>query len=238
MNTPLPPTRQRWRASAARAILALLLLSVLLLGWLTGAMDGPQSALNNAALPFYRDPSLQPRWDLWSSWQRTARFSLIDQHQRAIDQSILERGPSVIGFFYTGCVSLCPISLEVLRGLENLLRKDPGGALPHFLLLTVNPEFDSAPALSDYAKRLSLPPDWTLATGKSSEVYGLANSLLSDIRTPASGGEPPHAQRAFLLDAGRRIRGVYDASSMPEMTRMAADYRRLIASSAAGTSRN
>lgn len=205
-----------------------LILLVTLLAWLTGAMDGRQSAMNNTALPFYSDPSLRPRWDRWASWQSTARFSLLDERGQDVDQALLEKSPTIIGFFYAGCVSICPVSLEVLRGLDTMLEKNLGLTQPQFVLLTVTPEIDTPSALSNYAQRLRLPKDWHLMTGKPAQMHRLALSLLSDIRTPALGGEPPHAQRAFLLDTHRRIRGVYDASSMVEMVRMASDYQRLL----------
>lgn len=221
-----------WRL--ALVVSLVLLPAALLLGWLTGAMDGQQSAMNNAALPYYSDASLRPRWDRWASWRSTARFSLIDDRGRDVDQGVLEQRPTVLGFFYAGCVSICPVSLEVLRGLDNTLAKVPGLKRPQFMLLTVTPEQDTPKVLADYARRLQLPSDWKLATGQPSQVYGLALSLLSDIQTPAVGGEPPHAQRAFLLDTRRRIRGVYDAGSMLEMARMASDYQRLLAEPALG----
>ncbi len=57
----------------------------------------------------------------------------------------------------------------------------------------------------------------------------LARSLQTDIQLRAANGEPLHGQRALLLDQEGRIRGVYDASSLIELRRMASDYRRLLA---------
>ena len=224
-----PRQRTSLRRSAKKLLAAVLatLASLGLLGWLTGALDGPRNALNHPRLPYYTDASLQPRWDRWSSWRHVAAWSLTDHHDRAIDQHLLERRPTVVGFLYAGCSSACPVSLELLRMLDDRLAQSAGLARPQFLLLTTRPEFDTPAALASYAQRLRLPADWVLATGTPGAVRELARSLMSDISSPAPGAGPAHAQRAYLLDESRRIRGVYDAGSMVEMRRLAGDWERL-----------
>jgi hypothetical protein len=51
-------------------------------------MSGPQIALHNDSLSFYREASLPPRRDRRSSWQYIASFSLTDRDDRAIDQGL------------------------------------------------------------------------------------------------------------------------------------------------------
>jgi protein SCO1/2 len=211
----------------ACALVAGAALLLLVLGGLTGALDGPQNALVNDTLPFYRNVDMRPRWDRWSSWQHTSNFALVDQRSRRFDQGLLERRATVVGFFFAGCASVCPVSVEVLREFDAQLGKMPGGVRPQVLLLTVTPEFDTPDVLARYAERLQLPPDWILATGPPRDIDRLATSLLSDVRTTAPGVEPAHARRVFLLDLRRRIRGVYDGGSLVEMRRMAGDYARL-----------
>jgi cytochrome oxidase Cu insertion factor (SCO1/SenC/PrrC family) len=213
--------RTLFAALAASAVV------ILTLGVLTGAFDGPQSALNNDALPFYSKLDMRPRWDRWSSWQHTARFTLVDQRRASFDQGLLERKPSVVGFFFVGCSSVCPISVEVLREFDSMLGKQPLAGRPQILLLSTTPEFDTPDALADYAKRLQLPPDWILATGQPHDIDRLAASLLSDVRTPALGAEPEHTKHLFLLDQERRVRGVYDAGSLVDLRRMASDFARV-----------
>lgn len=195
--------------------------------WLTGALDGPQNALINDELPFYSSADMRPRWDRWSSWQQTENFTLVDQGARSFDQDWLEHRPTIVGFFFAGCVSVCPISVEMLRYFETLQGEVPMSSRHQLLLLTITPEFDTSDVLSLYAQRLQLPPNWVLATGQPREIHRLVKSLFSDIAIPTNGVEPPHMMRVFLLDQQRRIRGVYDGSSMTEMRRMFGDYGRL-----------
>ncbi len=209
------------------AALLFLTFTLLLLGWLTGAIAGPQTALNNDRLPYYVQNTWQPRWDNYASWQHVSNFSLLDQHARPVEATVLQGKPSFIGFFYAGCVTLCPISLEVLRELQNqIVAKNC--IPPQFVLLTVTPEQDDANALANYAQRLKLPADWLMLTGQRQQMQKLTTSLMTDIDVRAANGEPLHGQRVFLLDTQARIRGIYNASSMTEMRRMAGDYERLL----------
>jgi cytochrome oxidase Cu insertion factor (SCO1/SenC/PrrC family) len=202
------------------------------LGWLTGTLGAPQNALAQGGLPYYRDASLQPRWDRWSSWQRMGAFALTDHSARPLDAQWLERGPTVVGFFYAGCVSVCPVSVELLRGVQASL---PLGQAPRFLLVSVTPRDDSPAVLSRYAQRMALPVNWTLATGEPQAVFTMARErLLTEIREPLGSEEPMHANRAFLIDAQRRIRGIYDATSVVDVQRLRADVLRLRAQDANG----
>ena len=53
------------------------------------------------------------------------------------------------------------------------------------------------------------------------------DDLLTDIRTPGPDGLPPHTERALLVDAQRRIRGIYDANQAVDLMRLRYDLRRL-----------
>ncbi len=201
--------------------------TVVTLGWLTGAFAAPQNALNNDKLPYYYQQDLQAHWDTWASLQRIASFELINQHAQEVDHSLLRGKASFLGFFYAGCVTLCPISLEVMRELQTQI-KQKSIATPQFILLTVTPDQDDAKTMAAFAKKLKLPADWSMLTGDSRQMQKLTTSLMTDINARASNGEPLHGQRTFLIDAMARIRGIYDASSMLELRRMAGDYERLM----------
>lgn len=208
-------------------LLAASLAMVLGLGWCTGALQGPQNALTHDALPYYFEPSLQPRWDAWAAWQRMGSFTLVSQHAQLLGTDVLERAPTVLGFFYAGCASVCPVSVELLRGLQESLGAQV--AVPQFLLISVTPRDDSPQVLARYAQRMALPRDWLLATGEPASVYTMARrQLLTELAEPVAGAEPLHANRAFLVDRQRRIRGVYDATLAPEMQRLRGDYLRLL----------
>lgn len=221
----------RWSTATLAVLFALLLAAMAGVGWLTGAADAAtQNALARSTLPFYSDASLRPRWDTWASWQHTAAFRLDSQHGRAMTEQDIAGRATVLGFFYAGCATSCPVSTQLLRLLDAQLRaagSTPDAAAPRFVLLSLTPELDRPHDLAGYAGRLQLPADWTLLTGLPAAMDRLTASLWTDTRMRLSGGEPLHAERVFLLDGRRRVRGVYTADSTVEMRRLALDYQRL-----------
>lgn len=227
----MPRRILRWSTATLAAVFVVLLAAMAGLGWLTGAADAAtQNALARATLPFYSDASLRPRWDTWASWQHTAAFRLASQHGRPMTEEDISGRATVVGFFYAGCVTTCPVSTQLLRLLDTQLRTAGGPAaagLPRFVLLSLTPELDRPRDLAGYADRLQLPADWTLLTGAPNAMDRLTASLWTDTRLRLPGGEPLHAERVFLLDDRRRIRGIYTADSTIEMRRLALDYQRL-----------
>ncbi len=189
-----------------------------------------ESVLAHETLPFYGSADLLPRWDPISSWHRVERFALQDQRGQTVDEQLLDRGPTVVSFFFAGCATVCPISTDLLRRTRTALAergRDRERGLA-FVSITVAPLSDGPASLREFAKRFGLGDDWTLITGEPQQVARLARrAFFVDIETPGVGAEPPHIDRAFLVDGSRRIRGIYDATSTNEMQRLSADLDRL-----------
>lgn len=174
-------------------------------------------------LPFYVKADLLPRWQGADS-RHIEGMALVDQHGRRIGEELFHSGPTVVNFFYSGCTTVCPVSMELL----SLTRKDLGSEAPRFLSISVTPLADNPAALTAYAEKLALPADWRLATGVLQQVYAMAREqLLTDIETPGPDGRPPHTERAMLIDTAGRIRGIYDANQAIDLMRMRYDLRRL-----------
>lgn len=103
---------------------------------------------------------------------------------RLLDQSGAEHRlralcevPVVIGFFYTGCSTVCPPLTAALRDLRAQLdagaaRAGLGGA--RLLSISVDPLSDTPPALRSYAERfglrLGLEAGWLMLTGQPGEL--------------------------------------------------------------------
>lgn len=193
------------------------------------AQAAPQeNALGEDGLPFYTDATLRPRWRD-AGRRRIGQLALRNQHGAALDASVLDGEPTVVSFFFSGCATRCPLAMELL----NLSRLDMGAEAPRYLSLSVTPQLDDVAALQAYARRSGLPPSWQLATGRPDQVYRLAREqLLSDIETPGPDHQPPHTERALLVDGQRRIRGIYNATVATELLRLKFDLRRLRAEAA------
>lgn len=184
----------------------------------------PDSILAHDTLPFYASADLRPRWDRISSVLRVDGFEFTNHRKASVDSRLLDNGPTVINLFFAGCVSVCPVSMDLLR----TLRASFGSQAPQFVSLTVSPLTDDVRALDDYAARFGLPKDWILLTGEPRHVESWArHSLYSDITQLGADGLPPHTERAFLIDRRHRIRGIYDARSPHEMVRLRSDIGQL-----------
>lgn len=182
-----------------------------------------ENALMYDTLPFYIQADLLPRWR-GADGRHIEDMALLDQDGRGFDESVFRQGPTVVNFFYSGCTTVCPVSMELL----SLTRRDLGTEAPNFISISVTPLQDNPAALRAYAKKIGLAGPWQLATGAPAQVYALAREqLLTDIETPGPDGQPPHTERAMLVDTEGRIRGIYDASQAVDLMRMRHDLRRL-----------
>lgn len=115
------------------------------------------------------------------AWAQGASGRVVLPDARLIDQAgamhrlraLCDR-PVVIGFFYTGCSTVCPPQTAALRALRE--RLDAAGPAPKVRLLSisVDPLGDSPEAMRAYAQRfelhLSLEAGWLMLTGEAAEL--------------------------------------------------------------------
>lgn len=100
---------------------------------------------------------------------------LLDQAGGAQRLRALCDRPAVVGFFYTGCSTVCPPQTAMLRALRQRLdaapRGEPGVRL---LSITVDPLGDPPEAIRAYARRfelrLGLDAGWLMLTGDAAEL--------------------------------------------------------------------
>ena len=187
-----------------------------------GAMmvPGPQgSALDHDELPFYSQADLKPRWDVLSRWRGVGTVPLTEASGKALGAGLFAKGPTVVSFFWAGCATACPGSIELLRGIAGN---------PRVLLMTDQPLTDTVPVLADYRNRLALPADWQLATGHPDTIYAFARrSLFTDVEARRPDGIPRHTEVNYLVDRHGRLRGLYDAHSPADTIRLQTDLERL-----------
>jgi protein SCO1/2 len=181
------------------------------------------AALAQAQLPYYSNADLSPRRDWLSRRRDVGSFVMRDQHGHQFDQSVLDHGPTVVSFFFTNCVSACPLSIEMLQHAQARMAAK-GKVAPTFLSISALPLVDDPGALRNYARSVKLAPGWRLATGEPEQIYKLAQrSFFSDISQPGPDGLPAHLTRAFLVDREHRVRGIYDATSPADISRLQRD---------------
>jgi protein SCO1 len=187
-----------------------------------GALVAPGSqgsALDHDELPFYSRPDLKPRWDIVSRWRNVGTMPLTEASGEPLDAGLFAQGPTIVSFFWAGCATACPGSIELLRGVAGK---------PRVLLITDQPLTDTVAVLADYRRRLALPADWQLATGRPDAIYAFARrSLFTDVGARRSDGIPRHTEVNYLIDRHGRLRGLYDAHSPADTIRLQTDLERL-----------
>lgn len=138
--------------------------------------------------------------------QPASLHSAVWQTDRQLDVTFGELPGSVriVAMFYTTCEGTCVATLENLRRLD--------AALParlrrhvHFVMVTLDPEHDSARALSSYRGAQTLPADrWSLLRGSMADTVMLANYLGLRFNPRSSRGFV-HSNGIFILDSAGNL---------------------------------
>jgi protein SCO1/2 len=134
------------------------------------------------------------------------RFSLFDEHNRAVTAADYRGAPVVLYFGYTGCGGQCPLILKRLENISNNVRF-------RVLFVSVDP-LDSPTGLRAY---VSLYPGLQVSglSGPAGNVKALAR------RYRAAYSLPAHGTALYIFDARGRIRFL--------LTEQATDQRLLVA---------
>jgi len=71
--------------------------------------------------------------------------------------------PTVLAFFYTSCSTVCPVTSQILAGIQNLLGKDLEDA--RIISISLDPEYDTPKRILAYSKKFDAKPQWQHFTG-------------------------------------------------------------------------
>lgn len=204
---------------------------------LLGAMgcSGRSDTTATETLPFYRDSTLTPTWLTAAAartptMHRVAAFRAENQHDRTVTNAALAGRVTLVHFFFTHCVDICPTTTSNVARTLSAIGADPRAQVLSF---SITPERDSVPLLRQFATLHGLTDvRWHLLTSDRAQIEQLARtSFFVRIGDGKSWGvdQIAHTETVLLVDGDGRLRGVY-ASSLPlEMERAAADARTLLA---------
>jgi protein SCO1 len=99
-------------------------------------------------------------------------FTLTDQRGRPVRRADLEGKVWVAGFIFTNCPEECPLMTAEMAQLQSDLANMPDFRL---VSISVDPERDTPPVLSQYAARFNADPErWLFLTGDKGAIYRLA----------------------------------------------------------------
>ena len=141
-----------------------------------------------------------------------ANFSLVNQNGDTITQANYKDKIYVADFFFTTCVTICPIMTDHMIQIQSALKNHPEVLL---LSHTVTPEIDTIAQLKRYALNKGVDDTkWNLVTGDKKIIYDLARkSYLAAKDVPYSQYDLVHTENFVLVDKKRRIRGFYDGTN-------------------------
>jgi len=184
-------------------------------------------------LPFYNHPDFTPEWieennKNYPSIHTIPAFSFTDQDGMAVTEKTVEGKIYVVNFIFTRCGSICPKMTENMGILQKAFIDDPRVLL---LSHSVTPYWDSVPVLKHYAERNKIVSSkWHLLTGNKDQIYEIAKKQYFAGDSVGYYGEKKdflHTEHFILVDAHRRIRGIYNGTLPLEMERLKDDIHTL-----------
>ena len=146
-------------------------------------------------------------------YHKIADFELLNQNGETITQDTYKDKIYVADFFFTTCLTICPIMTGHMLKIQERLKDDPEVLL---LSHTVIPAADSVPKLKKYALEKGVnDAKWNLVTGDKKQIYELARKSYIATKDDGDGGpyDMIHTENFILVDKEKRIRGFYDGTN-------------------------
>ena len=127
------------------------------------------------------------------------------QAAESLRLSEMQGGPVIVAMFYASCPHVCPMTISTIRAIENQLQPEAREHL-HILMITLDPERDTAAALAELADRHRVDNRrWRFARTAPSDVR-LVAAVLGIKYRQLPDGEFNHSSPILLLDGdGREI---------------------------------
>jgi len=155
-------------------------------------------------------------------------YSLVNQNGKKVTfPSVINGKTTVIGFIYTHCPDICPMTTHNIYLTQQQLEKD-GIQNINYVLLSFDPDRDKPEVLEKFAKLMELNLNsWKLLTGDKSIVTNLLRRFeVRAIPTDSSYSEDGelsysmmHTDRIALIDKESKLRKYYPGSKLkiPEL---------------------
>lgn len=156
-------------------------------------------------------------------YHKVADFELYNQNGDTITQDFYKDKIYVADFFFTTCITICPIMTDHMIQIQEKIKNDPEVLL---LSHTVFPKTDSVAVLKKYATEKGVDDSkWNLVTGDKKHIYELARKSYLASKTDGDGGpyDMVHTENFVLVDKDKRIRGFYDGTDAEAIENLMAD---------------
>ena len=104
-----------------------------------------------------------------------------------------EGGPVLVGFMFTTCTAICPLTSATFQQVQN--RLGPKESL-RIVSISIDPEQDSPARLREYARQFGAGPNWHHYTGSQSDSVAMQRAF-----DAYRGDKMEHTSVAFLRAA-------------------------------------
>jgi protein SCO1 len=186
-------------------------------------------------LPYYNTPAFTPQFitspkDAEQKITHTiSNFSMTNQHGKPITEKAIEGKIHVANFIFTRCGSICPVMTKHMKLVQNAFDKNADVVL---LSYSVTPWMDSVARLKYYADNNGITsPNWHFLTGNKGEIYKLARQSYfaeEDMGFSKDSTDFLHTEHILLVDANKRIRGIYNGTLQLDVEQMIGDIKTLL----------
>ena len=187
-------------------------------------------------LPIFNPADVNPRLVDESllhvrSNHKVSDFELINQNGDTITAANYEGKIYVADFFFTRCLTICPVMTNNMGILQESFKNDDDIM---FLSHSVTPVIDSVSVLRAYADvKGVIDAKWNITTGDKKHIYKLARKSYFAVLDEGDGGlqDFVHTENFVLVDKKKQIRGFYDGTDLEDIERLTADIKILQAES-------
>lgn len=150
-------------------------------------------------------------------------YELVNQDSmRVIFPDVIKGNITIMGFIYTHCPDICPMTTHNMYLTEMKLKKEEIEDIK-FVALSFDPERDKPDVLKKFAEMREIDfKNWTLITGEQSVIYDLLKRF--DVRAVATDSvfyengdvsySMMHTDRISLIDKEGRLRKNYMGSKI------------------------
>ncbi|MDF2456080.1 MAG: hypothetical protein K0R51_2073 [Cytophagaceae bacterium] len=147
-------------------------------------------------------------------------FQLTSEEGKPFSSESLKGKIFIVNFIFTRCEAQCKdMSNQLIRVQEAFKdRKDVS-----IVSITVDPEYDTASVLKEYAQaHQAIPGKWLFLTGEKEYIYNLGQTGFF-VSTMEEKDQPLsflHSEKFILVDQKGWIRGFYDGTDQKEVDRL------------------
>ncbi len=157
-------------------------------------------------------------------------FSYEERSGRTVQSSELQGHYWVADFIFTRCAGSCPVMSEQMSRLQTEWKGDPRLQLVTF---TVDPQYDTAAVLRDYADDLHADPhQWLFLTGDKKNLLKTATEgfKLDALENPngTPGAQFIHSTYLVLVGPNGKILDFYDGTDETEFKQLRVDLKTLL----------